>query len=188
MEVREVNRSFRHCLFASHSSNPIGCNLLPGKHVGIVFQAPHKINNYYALTTVSSRESRGAPSALAYYESFQSLARRGKFPTPVVVASALFSLSLPLSLSLALSPESSSPSPYFLSVSLVPSPPVCFCCLGGLLYVGRGRRERRDIASIGVLVRVCGRWRLLWQGESEIWGLAAGLWISGGFMVLFVMF
>ncbi|KAK3568018.1 hypothetical protein QTP86_028609, partial [Hemibagrus guttatus] len=90
-----------------------------------------------------------------------------KFPTPVVVASALFSHSplppslrplppsppsLPPSLPLSLSPSSSSstsfsflrpsspPAP-FLSVSLVPSSPVRLCCLGGWSVWESGSRE-----------------------------------------------
>lgn len=117
---------------------------------------------------------------LAYCESFPKLAWFPKFPTPVVVASALFALSpcLPPSLALSLSLFLSRCLPHPPPFSPSPSP-----CTSSLLLLSRrivGLWERKDIASIGVLVRVCGRWRLLWQGESEIRGclVGNGVWVE----------
>lgn len=107
-----------------------------------------------------------APSVAAYCESFPNLALSWKFPTPVVVASALFAHSLTVTRRLPFSLRLPHPPP-FLSISNVPTPPVCFLLSRRIVVLWE---RKKDIASIGVLVRVCGRWRLLWQGESEVQG------------------
>lgn len=106
-------------------------------------------------------------SMLLYCESFLTLARCEKFPTPVVVASALFFLSL----------SPTPPPPSLLPPPLPPPPPPSsvpprcpppFSQSPSSLHLqsacvvsAAGRCGRADLASVGVLVRVCGRWRLL---------------------------
>lgn len=149
----------------------------------MVFQH-RKINNRSVPST--SRESRGSSSARLLWEfsKYRAICEVSHACCCGVCPSRSLSPSLPpapstppalcscypppppiffLSLSSCLPhppPFSPSPSPYtFQSASVVSAD----CCT-------RGERGKRDIASIGVLVRVCGRWRLLWQGESEFWG------------------
>jgi len=66
-------------------------------------------------------------------------------------------------LSLTLPPFHCTRHPPPFSLSLAPS--ISSLLLLSRRLVGSGRE---DLASLGVLVRVCGRWRLLWQGKSEI--------------------
>lgn len=90
---------------------------------------------------------------LAYCESFPDLAWLPKFPTPVVVASALFALSPsppPLSHSLSLSASVFSPTP-FLSVSLA-----------------------LHLQSASVVSADC--WAVGEEGYREYWSFGESLW------------
>lgn len=127
-------------LVFSPPSTYLCCNLLPGKHVGIVFQR-HMINNH--STSRTSRDRGRSLCARLLWEFSKSRAISEVSHACCCGVCPFRSLSLSLLLLPAASPFSlsSSPTP-FLSVSLVPTPPVCFCCLGGLLGCGRERISR----------------------------------------------
>lgn len=159
------NRGFpHHCRF---SPKPIGA---------VIYYTVNTWEYYFSATRQTTTPLQAnlaigdAPTVTAYCESFPILAWTLKFPTPVVVASALLahSLSLP-----PLSVAALRRLPFFCLPHPPPFSPSPSPYTSSLLLLSRrivGLWERKDIASIGVLVRVCGRWRLLWQGESEIRG------------------
>ena len=108
--------------------------------MGIVFQR-HKINNY---STPRTSRDRGRSHCARLLWEFSNPRAISEVSHACCCGVCPFrSLSLSLLLLPAASPFSlsSSPTP-FLSVSLVPTPPVCFCCLGGLLGCGRERISR----------------------------------------------
>lgn len=113
--------------------------------MGIVFQR-HKINNY--STSSKSRDRGRSLCACLLWE----------FSNPRVISEVSHACCCGVcpSRSLSLSPSLSlcccyPPPPLFFSVFLThplslrlprPTPPVCFCCLGGLLGCGRERISR----------------------------------------------
>lgn len=138
--------------------------------MGIVFQR-HKINNY-STSRISRDRGRSLCARLLW-----------EFSNPRVICEVSHACCCGVCpvRSLSLSASVARRLPFFsvflthpLSLRL-PRPFTSSLFLLSRRIVGLW--ERKDIASIGVLVRVCGRWRLLWQGESEIrgWWLGAEL-------------